>query len=145
MNNNYSNFLGKINHKVKYKINESVRYTPVNGNDEFDTIPEYTNEVEEPNNEENVNNTNLEQTNDNDTQNVDSESSEDANTPTPSFDADVNQNNQISDTETSLDVNIIQNDIIRHNIETMKGIHSQLESLNGIVSTLNKSQLMVKN
>ena len=140
--------LRKIKHHVDYKINESPKYRPlVSGGEQYDEIPSLTNEAgaqedaplaqeKEP----------VAPSND---QPIGMGGGEDA--PIPAF-------AQTGDTEAggvdptiSTDpmgmgagiqapppVDNIQNDIIKHNIEAMKSIHTQLEDLNNIISGLNK-------
>lgn len=147
----FEEHLRKIKHRVDYKINESPKYRPLVGmHEEFDEIPELTNEAGEqedakkpegnilpaPSNDEPI--------------------GEPSNTPVPEFDKDSKvpapENIETSDdmingsqaedsmntpVEPQQEVNDIQNDIIKHNIEAMKSIHSQLENLNNVVQGLN--------
>ena len=142
----------KIKHRVGYKINESPRYRPlVSSNEEFDEVPVLTNEAGEqedapkpegevppaPSNDQPV-------------------GGEPTPTPTPAFDqaggeAPANPMGDEMGTdpmgtdpmgmgapvEPQNQVNDIQNEIIKHNIEAMKSIHDQLESLSAEVKSLN--------
>jgi hypothetical protein len=138
--------LRKFKHRVDYRVSESAKYHPlISSNEEFDEVPELTNEAGEqedapkpegneppaPSNDQPVG----------------------AEAPVPAFDAaggeapadpmggdplmggapdpmgaPVQPENQVND---------IQNEIIKHNIEAMKSIHDQLEGLNSMVQGLN--------
>lgn len=134
--------LRKIKHRFGYQINESPKYHPlISTNEEFDEVPALTNEAGEqedapkpegqeppaPSNDQPVG----------------------AETPVPAFD-------QAGDTgevpaepmageepvnpmgvEPEPQVDNIQNEIIKHNIEAMKSIHDQLQSLENSVKGLN--------
>lgn len=131
--------LRKIIYRSGYKINETPKYRPLVDEDEvFDEIPN-TNEAggqqedspeaqerEQPREPSNM-------------QSVETEP------PTPEFDNDgindeplPNEPGELnSETDPSLEVDNIQNDIIKHNIQAMKGIHDQLEKLSNTVIELN--------
>ncbi len=138
--------LDRIKYVVDYKINESARYIPISNLDEFDEIPN-TNEADDVVNDDNLEKkpkTNNPEKQEDDTGGVPAE------TPIPSFDAEnpnENPNNELNNepvNEPQENVDNIQNDIIRHNIEAMKTIHSELENLNNMVQSLN-SKLDVLN
>ncbi len=145
--------LRKIKYRVDYKINESPKYRPlITTNEEFDEVPELTNEAGEqedapkpeghkppaPSNDQPVS----------------------AETPVPAFDAggeaggevppeggeaggEVPPVNPMGAPEEP-QVDNVQNEIIKHNIEAMKGIHDQLQSLEDSVKGLN-AQLQTLN
>ena len=138
--------LDRIKYVVDYKINESARYIPISNLDEFDEIPN-TNEADDVVNDDNLEKKpkiNNPEKQEDDTGGVPAE------TPIPSFDAEnpnENPNNELNNepvNEPQENVDNIQNDIIRHNIEAMKTIHSELENLNNMVQSLN-SKLDVLN
>ncbi len=139
--------LRKIKHHVNYKINESPRYRPlVSGDEQYDEIPTLTSEAgdqedaplaqeKEP----------IEPSND---QPIGMGA---GTVPVPAF---AETGDTIGDMsggtigggipmpdapmEPEAQVDTIQNDIIKHNIEAMKSIHTQLKDLNNMVSGLNK-------
>jgi hypothetical protein len=144
--------LRKIKYRTSYKINESPKYRPlVNNGEEFDDMPVLTNEAgdqadaEKPGGGE-----------------VPPEPSNDqpitGDAPVPAFDAggdatgevggEVPPINPMGDDMQQVDpaqeVNNIQNDIIKHNIEAMKSIHDELKALEDSVKGLN-SQLVTLN
>ena len=140
--------LRKFKHRVEYKLNESAKYHPlISSNEEFDEVP-MTNEAGEqedapkpegneppaPSNDQPIG----------------------AETPVPAFDAGAGgadpmggnpmggnpmggdpMANPMGAPEPENQVNDIQNEIIKHNIEAMKSIHDQLEGLNSTVQGLN--------
>jgi hypothetical protein len=142
----FEEHLRKIKHHVDYKINESPRYRPLVGVDEeFDNLP-LTNEAGEqedamkpaggsvPPEPTNTDNPSV------------------PSTPTPAFDqnaapapedemppaGDVPMGDApMPSPEPVEKVDDIQNEIIKHNIEAMKNIHDQLESLNQMTISLN--------
>jgi len=148
--------LRKIKHRFGYQINESPKYHPlISTNEEFDEVPTLTNEAGEqedapkpegqeppaPSNDQPV----------------------DAETPVPAFDqaggeppVDPMGGDTGADPTVSTDpmgmgaapeepqVDNIQNEIIKHNIEAMKSIHDQLQSLENSVKGLN-AQLQTLN
>lgn len=135
--------LKKIKYHTDYKISESARYRSIMPDgDVYDDVPKLTTEAGEqedvpkpegsvppiPSNREPVG--------------VDD-------TPVPAFD-DTGGEEQLENipdadpmgeptptSEPEPEVDEIQNEIIKHNIEAMKSIHSQLEKLNGSVQGLN--------
>lgn len=132
----------KIKYNYDYVVNESPKYRPlVEDGDEFDDVP-----ITEVGDEEDAPKP--------DGGNKPPEPSNDqpigAEPPVPEFDKN-DQEPSINDTptdepEVDVDVDIkepeeqvddIQNEIIKHNIEAMKGIHDQLESLNNMTIALN--------
>jgi hypothetical protein len=136
--------LRKIKYRVGYNINESPRYRPlVTTGEQYDAIPTLTNEAGEQEDAPMAQ----------EKQPVEPTTEVPAgvdNTPIPSF-------AQTGDTATGgttpfmggpqaadpmgapvePEVDVIQNDIIKHNIEAMKSIHTQLEDLNAMVQGLN--------
>jgi len=140
--------LRKFKHRVEYKVNESPKYRPLVGiGEEFDEVPALTNEAGEqedapkpegaeppaPSNDQPVG--------------IDA--------PVPAFDKTGGDSGEIpadpmaggdmgidpmgmgAPVEPENQVNDIQNEIIKHNIEAMKSIHDQLESLSAEVKALN--------
>lgn len=155
--------LRKIKYRTGYKVNESPRYRPlIDTNEEFDQIP--TNEVEadDPNNKPDNNQPATPPPAQNPTPSSEPNGQPNAanvgmNAPVPEFDAQGEQNippvgnEPMQGTGTSVppeqgmmppinpqkEVDTIQNEIIRHNIEAMKNIHNELEALNNTVEALN--------
>lgn len=141
--------LRKIQYYTYYKINESPRYRPlVDSGEEFDEVPTLTNEAgdqemaEKPGGGE----TPIEPSND---QPIPGEP------PVPEFDKNaeppvaggepamagaeppVPGAEPMPGTDPAQEVDSIQNDIIKHNIEAMKSIHDTLQSLDNSVKSLN--------
>ena len=127
--------LEKIKYRVAYKISESPRYKPLVGMDEvFDEMPEIvTNEAEGDVNTPAPENQMTGDTAMNNQVNPE--------TPVPAFDEKTNTEAPAENISMSMDaenqVNDLQNEIIKHNIEAMKSIHSQLDNLNSLVQGLN--------
>jgi hypothetical protein len=138
-------YLRKFRHRAGYVISESPKYRPlVNDSEEFDEVPVLTTEAGEqedapkpegqappaPSNDV-------------------PQGAETPETPVPAFDAgeppmggdpmgapaDPIANPMGAEPENQVDD--IQNEIIKHNIEAMKSIHDQLESLNSTITGLN--------
>lgn len=144
-NNNKNNlseeFLRKIRYRNDYIISETPKYRPlVDDNEVFDEIPN-TNEAggqEEDSPER------LEREQPREPSNMQSVETE---PPTPEFDDNETGleelppqevDNMGSSIEPSMQVDTIQNDIIKHNTLAMKGIYKQLENLSNTVVELNK-------
>lgn len=130
-NNSLNEHLEKIKHRFGYQINESPRYRQViEKNEVFDEIPSMT-EADEENQE------------------LTPEEMQGGNeAPSPEFDDTENTNVFPSDesqppvgnenpSPAEQEVDDIQNEIIKHNINAMKNIHMELENLNALVSNLN--------
>jgi hypothetical protein len=135
----FEEYIRKIKYRYDYNINETPKYRPlVNDGEEYDEIPVLTNEAGEqedaPKPEGSVP---PEPSND--------QPIEMGMPPVPEFDKTSNggvgmppvDNMGIPPVEPQQQVDDIQNDIIKHNIEAMKSIHDQLESLNNMVQGLN--------
>jgi hypothetical protein len=137
----------KIKYRVDYKINESPKYRPlVSSNEEFDKVLVLTNEAGEeedapkpegqeppaPSNDQPIG----------------------TDAPVPAFDKTGGDSGEIPAEPTTGEppdlmanpmgipepdnqVNDVQNEIIKHNIEAMKSIHDQLEGLNNVVQGIN--------
>lgn len=131
-NKGLSEEIRKIKYRATYKVNESPKYRSlVDDGEEFDEIPKLTNEADgvgdgKPNE--------IPPVDDNPVAN---------DVPTPAFDTD-GDNESINNDPVSgevnapeLEVDNIQNDIIKHNLEALKNIHNQMENLNNIVTRLN--------
>jgi hypothetical protein len=136
-NHLFEEHLKKIKHRIDYKINESVRYTPISNLDEFDEIPKTSEAGEQEDAPKSMGSTPVEPSNDQPIS---------ANTPIPAFDKETPEGGEQPDlmtganpmgSEPQQQVDDIQNDIIKHNIEAMKSIHGQLESLSTMVQSLN--------
>ena len=155
--------LKKIKYRSGYKVNESPRYRPlIDTNEEFDQIPTNEVEAEDPNKKPDINQpatpptgqppaAAAEPNGQPNTANVG------MNAPVPQFDAQAKENTPptgnapMPGADTSVppeegvmpplnpqkEVDTIQNDIIKHNIDAMKNIHDELESLNNTVQALN--------
>lgn len=132
--------LRKILYRNDYIIGESPRYRPlVSDGEEFDNVPILTNEAGEQEDAEipGGGSAPAEPSND---QPV---GMEDA--PVPAY-AETGETagggmppvgDEMPMEEPIEDVNVIQNDIIKHNIEAMKGIHGELKTLEDSVNSLN--------
>jgi hypothetical protein len=152
--NNLNEHLRRIKYFTDYKISESPKYRPLVGNNEnFDQVPTLTNEqgeeelpaVEKPETPETPEipaNTNV-------GTNAPAPPADGGNTvppPPPVNGGDMSSPNMTPTTGGMPGMNVnppvdeIQNEIIKHNIEAMKSIHSELENLNNVVQGLN-SQL----
>lgn len=151
-NNNKHNLseehIRKIKYRVGYNINESPKYRPIDMvSDEFDEIPSLTNEAGEQEDSPQF----QEKEDPREPSNM---QSVEGKPPVPEFDRspdDVSDEPPIGDemgseiddepsyqeNNPSQEVDEIQNEIIRHNIEAMKGIHGELESLSSLVQSLN--------
>ncbi len=155
-NNLSEEYLRKFRHRAGYIISETPKYRPLVGdNEEFDEVPVITNEAGEqedapkPEGQEPSTPSNMQP------QNTKPSS------PTPVFDKEVSNKqptNMISTEESPISgqqvvgagiemsspeqaenqVDELQNEIIKHNIEAMKGIHDELESLNTTIRGLNQ-------
>ncbi len=139
-------YLRKFRHRAGYVISESPKYRPlVNDSEEFDEVPVLTTEAGEqedaPKPEGQVPPA---------PSNDVPQGAETPETPVPAFDAgaeppmggdpmgapaDPMANPMGAEPENQVDD--IQNEIIKHNIEAMKSIHDQLESLNSTITGLN--------
>lgn len=150
-------YLRKFRHRAGYVINESPKYRPlVSSNEEFDEAPVLTNEVGEQEDAKKPEGQVPPAPSNDQPQNTDTS------TPVPAFDAEggVPSEGEPVDPmanpvtgETPLDgapvdpmaspeqpenqVDDLQNEIIKHNIEAMKGIHDELAGLNQTVQGLN--------
>jgi len=156
-------YLRKFRHRAGYVINESPKYRPlVTDSEEFDEIPVLTNEVGEqqppikPKGE-------VPPAPSNDVP----QGAETPASPIPASDADIGgvppegemadpmgdpmaggmpepdpmadpMVNPMGAPEPENQVNDLQNEIIKHNIEAMRGIHDQLEGLNATIMGLNQ-------
>lgn len=166
--------LRKIKYRVGYKINESPKYRPLVGdNEEFDAVPDsnyMTKEgqpvppnspmVYEAGDQEDAPKPEGQEppapSND-EPQNTDAP----VDAPVPAFDktggneqlSDMNPDTLMGDPQAAdpmgapnpaQEVDQLQNDIIKSNIEAMKSIHDQLESLNATVNALNAESKAMK-
>lgn len=135
--------LKKFKYRVEYKVNESPRYRPLVGMDEvFDEVPK----IEEAGDQEEA----PKEAGGEVPPAPSNDVPQEAEPPVPDFD---NSPEQPEDTEIPADVPIdgqspmemsspeqqvddIQNEIIKHNIEAMKSIHDQLTALNNMTQLL---------
>jgi len=136
--------LDKIKYRTNYKINETPRYRPImDDGEEFDSIPVLTNEageqedapipgggrdVREPSNDQPI-------TTDAPIPKFDDKSKQSFSNEEPNQNDDANPEN-VGDLDKEVD--LVQNEIIKHNIEAMKNIHNMLQSLDNSVKELNK-------
>lgn len=152
-------YLRKFRHRAGYVISETPKYRPlVADSEEFDDIPVLTNEAGDQEDAPKQGAVLPAPSNDQ-PQNADAPE-----TPVPAFDANGAESpagemtdpmgepdliggpkaadpmgvNPMGAPEPDNQVNDIQNEIIKHNIEAMKGIHDQLESLNATIMGLNQ-------
>jgi len=149
-------YLRKFKHRSGYVISESPKYRPlVTDNEEFDEIP-----MLEVGDEEDVPKQGQAPPAPSNDQPQNADAPE---TPVPAFDAEtggVPPEGEMTDPmgepvapEAPIDpmtdpmgapeapeneVNDLQNEIIKHNIEAMKGIHNELEGLNNTIQGLNQ-------
>ena len=133
-NKGLSEEIRKIKYRATYKVNESPKYRSlIDDGEEFDEIPKLTTEAD-----------GVEDNKSNDAPAPPVESNPvPSEVPSPAFDAPDkgeeltpdNPDDNINTPEPQVDN--IQNDIIKHNIEALKNIHDRMESLNNIVMNLN--------
>lgn len=123
--------LRKIKYNYDYVVNESPKYRPlVEDGDEFDDVPltEVGDEEDAP--KPDGGNKPPEPSN--------AEEPVGAEPPVPDFDkGGAEPPIPAGEEQPAEQVDDIQNEIIKHNIEAMKGIRDQLESLNNMTMTLN--------
>lgn len=150
-------YLRKFKHRYAYKISESPKYRPlVTDSEEFDEIPMLTTEAGEQEDAEKQGQVPPAPSNDQ-PQNADAPE-----TPVPAFDAEADVEASAVPPEAGEDpmvappadgmppedpmaapeapdnqVDELQNEIIRHNIEAMKGIQDELAGMNGVIQGLN--------
>jgi hypothetical protein len=144
-------YLRKFRHRAGYVINESPKYRPlVSDGEEFDEIPVLTNEAGEQEDAEKQGQVPPAPSNDV-PQGADAPES-----PVPAFDAEAGGEPPAGEMTDPMgdpmggapvdpmaapapenQVDDLQNEIIKHNIEAMKSIHDQLESLNATIQGLN--------
>lgn len=147
-------YLRKFKHRTGYVISETPKYRPLVGiGEEFDDIPVVTNEAGEQEDAPKPQGAVPPAPSNDVPQN--------AEPPVPAFDAEGGAEPpadepitpegepqaadagmgmppaESSTPDAGIEVDNIQNDIIRHNIEAMKSIHDQLESLNTTIQGLN--------
>lgn len=148
-------YLRKFNHRIGYAISETPKYRPLVGtNEEFDEIPKLTSEAGEqedaqkpmgavppaPSNDEPIG---MDAADPMAAPEAGAEVPADPmGAPAPEAEADpmaapaAPMGAPVPAPES--EVNDLQNEIIKHNIEAMKGIHDQLEGLNGTIQGLNQ-------
>jgi hypothetical protein len=141
----------KIKHRFGYQISESPRYRPlISSLEEFDEVPELTSEAGEQEDalKPGGGETPPAPTNDQ-PMNADAAGAP----PTPAFDQggeggggmpppeepgmEAGAPPGMPPVQPEQQVDDLQNDIIKHNIEAMKSIHTELETLSGTVNSLN--------
>jgi len=153
-------YLRKFRHRSGYVISESPKYRPlVTDNEEFDEIPVLTNEVGDQEDAEKQGQTRPAPSNDQ------PQGADAPETPVPAFDAEADGELPVDEPVTPMgepmagdapvdpmvdpmgapvpeepenQVDDLQNEIIKHNIEAMRGIHDQLENLNSTITGLNQ-------
>lgn len=141
-------YLRKFRHRSGYIISESPKYRPlVSDGEEFDEVPVLTNEVGEQEDAPKPEGQVPPAPSNDLPQNAEP-------TPEPAFDAEAGQEppadamadpaagempvDPMGAPEPESQVNDLQNEIIKHNIEAMKSIHDQLEGLNSTITGLNQ-------
>ena len=159
---NLSEEIRKIKYRVDYKINESPKYRPlVSSNEEFDKVPSLINGVtNEAGDEEDAEKPGGGEqppapSNDKpigidapvpafdktggDSGEIPAEPMTGGETPEEPMTGETPDGmvNPMGAPEPDNQVNDVQNEIIKHNIEAMKSIHDQLEGLNNIVQGIN--------
>jgi len=149
-------YLRKFRHRSGYVISETPKYRPLVGaNEEFDEVPVLTNEAGDQEDAPNPEGQVPPAPSNDQPQNADAPE-----TPVPGFDAEaggeVPPEGEMTDPmgepvpgEEPVDpmadpmaapenqVDDLQNEIIKHNIEAMKGIHDQLQGLDSTLAGLN--------
>jgi len=159
-------YLRKFKHRINYAISETPKYRPLVGtNEEFDEIPKLTTEAGEEEDAKKQGQIPPEPSND---QPIGMDAVEDPSgapapeaggdpmgAPAPPPDGGMPDPMAAPEPVDPMtapeadpmgapmpapegEVNDLQNDIIKHNIEAMKGIHDQLEGLNGTIQGLNQ-------
>ncbi|MFW6242751.1 MAG: hypothetical protein ACOC2W_01175 [bacterium] len=124
-----------IKYRMGYVINETPKYRPLVGdNEEYDDIPSISNDIEEQ--EENAPEPEEDEINTGEENELANDDEEDIDAPSPEF-ADDELGDDVASPEPEEDVNQLQNDVIKHNIETMKTLHQEIETLNNTVQGLN--------
>jgi hypothetical protein len=135
----------KIKHRIGYQISETPRYRPLVGDGEiFDQAPVLTNEAGEQEDAEKPGGGEMPPAPTNDQpMNADAPGAP----PTPAFDKEGGMGAPpmgmpgadagMPPVEPAPEVDDVQNDIIKHNIEAMKSIHDELEMLSSTVNELN--------
>jgi hypothetical protein len=143
----------KIKHRIGYQISETPRYRPLVGDGEiFDQAPILTNEAGEQEDAEKPGGGEMPPAPTNDQpMNADTPGAP----PVPAFDKAGGEDmppvgdmkapsmgmpgadTEMPPVEPTPEVDDIQNDIIKHNIEAMKSIHDELEMLSSTVNQLN--------
>jgi hypothetical protein len=141
-------YLRKFRHRAGYVINESPKYRPlVSDGEEFDEVPVLTNEAGEQEDAEKQGQVPPAPSNDV------PQGADTPETPVPAFDAEAgamppagqmtdpmagtSSANPMGAPAPENQVDDLQNEIIKHNIEAMKSIHDQLEQLNATIQGLN--------
>jgi hypothetical protein len=139
--------LRKIKYRTNYKISESPRYRPlINNGEEFDDVPVLTNEAGEQEDAEKPGGGEVPPEPSNDQPITGG-----GDAPVPAFDAGGDATGEVGGEvppvnpmgaemnapDPAQEVNNIQNDIIKHNIEAMKSIHDKLSSLESTIQQLN--------
>jgi hypothetical protein len=143
--------LDKIKYNIGYTINETPKYRPILDNTEFDEIPELK-EVENNNPEIEQGDGNPETGQEGGNPEINPEMGQGDGNPETNPETGLGDGNpetgqsdgnpemggvgdEISQSEENVDM--LQNDIIRHNIEAMKSIHGKLENLDSYVKNIN--------
>jgi len=151
LNSNLSEeYLRKFRHRAGYVISETPKYRPLVGdNEEFDEVPAFTNEAGEQEDAPKQGQVPPEPSND---------QPQNTEPPVPAFDAEGGDGDIPTPEDAPIDpmggdmpvnpmgapeqpenqVDDLQNEIIKHNIDAMKGIHDQLEGLNATIQGLNQ-------
>ena len=141
-------YLSKFKYRTDYVISETPKYRPlVSSNEEFDEIPVLTNEVGEQEDAKKPEGQIPPAPSNDQPQN--------AETPVPAFDVETAtppedvvapvptdepidpMADPMAAPEPENQVDDLQNEIIKHNIEAMKGIHDELSNLNQTIQGIN--------
>lgn len=127
-----------IKYRMGYIINETPKYRPLVGQDEeFDEVPSLSNEIgeqEEVDPEPEEMKPSGDEAPEPEYTEDDSEEGGEEKSPEPT---DNVQDDDMGEESPEQDVDSIQNEIIKHNVEAMKSIHQELENLNNTVQGLN--------
>lgn len=150
--------LKKIKYRTAYKINETPKYRPlVNAQEEFDNVPDEVNMTDDGFPQPATQNLRIGEAGEQeDAEKMGMDAREPSNAPEPNVDSTMAMPEPesginvpapeggeqlppegIAPSAPEQEVDVIQNDIIKHNVEAMKSIQAELESLTMSISGLN--------
>lgn len=111
--------LRKANYRIGSNLNEA-KYSRIDlSEDDFDSVPEMDDSDIQPD------------------ENIPMDTEIEGEPPAPEFDmGEPDENIPIDDIQNEPEVDDIQNEIIKHNTEAMRGIHDQMENLTNLIQSL---------